>query len=98
MGSSFVEYKDKGVWFRDALVAMALDFVVNEIKKTEQPEWMQDYSLRLLYASQGLFPGFTTLEFDEYLNIPEKRDYFIGILDKTIDELRKKGEFISADE
>lgn len=91
MASSFIEYKDKGIWFKDGLLRYAAMYLYKKmIEHPAKEEWINSMADLVKDNTLGYFNGFMHFNFDEYLNSPERLKTFHSILDKAIAQLKTK--------
>jgi len=91
MASSFIEFQNNGFWIRDGILEPATSYLYLQIYKYEPKEkWLTEMGEHIKYNSWGYFKGFMNLRLDKYLNDEQHRELFLELVNKTINELKKK--------
>lgn len=82
MGTSFINFHDKGFWIRDVRVCPLIGMISEHIMKTQTESWLIEYALELKYEAKCYSSGFTSLMLDEHLDSDDKRLKMISILNR----------------
>ena len=91
MASSFIDFKDKGIWFRDGLLRYAAMYLYKEMMKNPtKEEWIDSMATLVKDNMHGHFNGFMHFNFDKYLTSSKRIKIFQSMLDKTIAYLKTK--------
>lgn len=99
MSTSFIEYHEKGFWINDFIIELAIEYLVINLSSTKIELWVDDYIIeKLIPISKGYFPGYIHLGFEEYLHEADKLGFLIKEIDKTMDLVYGRGDFISTEE
>ncbi|HEX7958536.1 MAG TPA: hypothetical protein VF493_01370 [Terriglobales bacterium] len=81
MGSSFVEYRGRGFWSRDAYLEDALAFLAQAIGDSPEEAWLSELRDHWRLQSSGDFNGWIHPNLDEYLTSDERRTAVLKLVD-----------------
>ena len=91
MGTSFVEYKEKGFWTRDSFLESWLTAMLEELKKLPAMEpWHQ--SLAEHWSLQvKIDGGWMSVNLDEFAATPERVSFLIALANKALERAGPSG-------
>ncbi len=85
MATSFISYKNKGIWIEDSILELAIIFILKHLD--DDSDWLMPFKERLRNNKKGYFVGFMNLGLDKHLSDIDKINYFSKVLDNAISEL-----------
>jgi non-ribosomal peptide synthetase component F len=97
VGTSFIRYRDRGFWSRDASIELWLYLLAQEVRGFDDPpEWLrsaaEDWQLQ---ATLGMV-GCISAGLDEYASTPERAAVIQRLAERALAGLRERGEMVPA--
>jgi len=95
MASSFVSYKEKGVWVNDEIISIASNYIVKVMDLDSIPENVKDLRVFLDLVRRDMLPGASSINFNRYATDDDTKVYLIKVLTNAQSDLEKEGPVLS---
>jgi hypothetical protein len=86
MGSSFVEYRERGFWSRDDYLEHFMAELADAASHAGTEQWLREAAKHWLDQSEGSYCGFMHPHFDEFLATDNRRDMALGLIESIAAE------------
>jgi hypothetical protein len=97
MGTSFVEYRGRGFWTRDAKIEVWLCLLAHSAREsTESSDWLRGAAEHWHLQGTVGFMGCVSPDLDVHAATPERARSIIELATQTIAALRARGEIATA--
>ena len=100
MGTSFVEYHERGFWSWDGYLEHLLFLLAKEIGPSPAESWLSDLRDHWHLQSSGAFTACIHPELDEYVTSPERLKVILNLIEGLVsggevtEEVRRTAEFM----
>ncbi|MBX7203713.1 MAG: hypothetical protein K1X77_11635 [Bacteroidia bacterium] len=96
MPTTFIDFKSKGYWVPDSLIAITAKYMARAMLNEGLKEiWQQEYLLHLEHLTLEHYPGWASLLFDKVLTNADRIDAMIRTIHSATQLVLKEGEHIS---
>jgi hypothetical protein len=85
--SSFIRYRDKGVWLRESTISMLAALFAESLRLTSQEPWAMQYADTLDGIARNIQPGHMSLKLDDNLQDDSRTATFREAVKRVLQEM-----------
>lgn len=91
MATSIISFKEKRIDVNDNFLLLGLYFIKQVASNMVVPNWFKDYNENVIDVMLDVKPiGWGYMDLDEYIIANERKIFFIGLIDGTINQLERR--------